>query len=650
MRKMNLHVAGIASLAVISVTAAMAQAADKRPVTLDDMESLRSPGSPVLSPDGRRVAYAEDGQVFIVSPESGPPRAVTSDAHEAWAPRWSADGRFLWFLSDRSGQSQYWKLPVDEFGEAMQVTRRSDGITRGVLSPDEKRILLSLSDAALAHDEEEGGIPPPFVVTRRQFKRDAGDGYLTAAETRHLYIYDIAGDELHALTSGPDNETSGAWSPDGSTIAFVSDRQPLQDAGYRTDIWIVPAGGGSPTRLTDSDEQKYSPAFSPDGRQIAYLNAGDGVYSVPHIVVMPAAGGDPVVLTASLDRWIGKFEFSANGRYIWFTFDDAGATHLARVRIADGRIEKVIEGDVHVSDFDAGAGSKLAVLMNGRADTEDVYHVDGSKRSRLTNLNAGYFDEIAVGEKRKVSFRSKDGTPVEAFLTLPPDYREGSRYPAILNIHGGPVGQFNWGYAFRTQYWAARGYVVIEPNPRGSTGFGEEYIRAIYKTWGITDYDDVIAAVDYAVEAGIADPGRLAVTGYSYGGYMTNIVITETTRFRAAATGAGHSLIAANFGHDIYQQWYVWELGLPWQDRENYERLSPFLRVGRVETPTLYLGGRIDWNVPVINAELMYQALQVRGIPTELVVYPDAHHGGWPAEYERDYLERVIAWFDRYVR
>lgn len=640
-----------ALLAVCALVAStLVHADDKRPVSIDDRESLRTPDSPALSPDGRMVAYESDGQVYVVSQQSGPPRAVTAAAHDAWAPRWSADGRHLWFLSDRSGETQYWKLPVDGFGEALQVTRREDGVAGGSLAPDEQRILLSLSDADLRQDAGEETLPPPFVMTRRQFKRDAGEGYLTAADTRHLYVYDIDGDELRALTSGPDNETSGAWSPDGGTIAYVSDRQPVQDAGYRTDIWVVAASGGAPTRLTDSDEQKYSPAFSPDGRHVAYLAAGDGVYSVPHITVVPVAGGEPRVLTASLDRWIGGFEFSADGRFIWFTFDNAGATHLARVRLSDGRIDRVVEGDVHVSEFDTGPGARPAIVMNGRSDTGDIYFVDGSKQTRLTDLNAGYFDEIAVGEKRKVAFHSEDGTPVEAFLTLPPDYREGMRYPAILNIHGGPVGQFNWGYDFGPQYWAANGYVVIEPNPRGSTGFGEEYIRAIYKTWGITDYADVIAAVDYAVEAGIADPDRLAVTGYSYGGYMTNIVITETTRFRAAASGAGHSLIAANFGHDIYQQWYVWELGLPWQDRDNFERLSPFLRVGRVQTPTLYLGGRIDWNVPVLNAELMYQALHVRGIPTELVVYPDVHHGGWPAEYELDYLERVLGWFERYVR
>jgi len=383
---------------------------------------------------------------------------------------------------------------------------------------------------------------------------------------------------------------------------------------------------------------------------VAYLTAGDGVYSVPHIALIPASGGEPRILTSALDRWISGFEFSGNGRWIYVNFDNAGSNHIARIRVSDGRIERILEGEVVVSAFDVGPGSTLAVNLDEQNGTTDVHMLRGKKLSKLTDLNRDYFDEILVGNQQKVSFAGPDGTIVEAFITTPPDYDAGRRYPTILNIHGGPVGQFSWGYAFRAQFLAANGYVVVEPNPRGSTGFGEDYVRAIYRNWGITDYDDVIASVDYAIEAGFADPDKLAVTGYSYGGYMTNVVITETDRFAAAASGAGHSLIEANFGHDIYQKWYMWELGVPWENRERYDRLSPFLRAGNVETPTLYLGGRIDWNVPILNAELMYQALQVRGIDTELVVYPNSHHGGWPEAYEQDYLTRVVAWFDKYLK
>ncbi len=259
-------------------------------------------------------------------------------------------------------------------------------------------------------------------------------------------------------------------------------------------------------------------------------------------------------------------------------------------------------------------------------------------------------ESVALGGKETVSFKSADGTAVQAFVTKPPGFVAGRKYPTILHIHGGPVGQFGWGFDFKPQYFAANGYVVVEPNPRGSTGRGQDFVRAIYQTWGITDYDDVIAAVDYAIAAGYADPERLAVTGYSYGGYMTNVVITRTNRFKAAASGAGHSYIVANYGHDIYQKWYNWELGPPWENREKYDRLSPLLQAGKVTTPTIFLGGREDWNVPLLNAELFYQSLRKRGIDTQLVVYPGMHHGDWTPEFERDYLNRVREWFDKYLK
>ena len=192
--------------------------------------------------------------------------------------------------------------------------------------------------------------------------------------------------------------------------------------------------------------------------------------------------------------------------------------------------------------------------------------------------------------------------------------------------------------------------LVVEPNPRGSTGRDQAFVRAIYQTWGITDYDDVIAAVDHVIDAGYADPDRLAVFGYSYGGYMTNTVITRTQRFKAAASGAGHSMIVANYGHDIYQKWYNWELGVPWENRDKYERLSPLMQAGKVTTPTIFLGGRNDWNVPVLNAELFYQSLRSRGVDTQLVVYPDTHHSGWSEEFEKDYLCRVTEWFGKYLK
>lgn len=635
------------------VHAASPVADDRRLLQLDDASDIHYPGAPRISPDGRNIAFDLEEKIFVASVDGGSTHPVTSSASTASSPRWSGDGAWLYFVSDRSGSMQLWKLAVDGFGEAEQLSQLATGVTSTNVSPDGTRVLLALKDSDL-RDTTEESVPEPFVVVRRQFKRDSGDGYITEDRIDHLYIYETGSDTLTQITSGRYEESEAAWSPDGRSIVFVSNREHEPGLDYRSDLWVVAADnkdkGSNPRRLTDDVHTKQSPVWSPDGKLIAYIDAEDGIFGIQSIALVPSSGGNPRILTPTLDRWVTAFEFSADGKWIYFNYDDAGSSRLARVRIRDGLVEKLVDGDRNVTEFSVSGKGTVAVALNDRNDTTDIHLLRDKHLERLTRLNDDFFATIAAGDKTKVSFESPDGTVVEAFITTPPGYDAGQRYPAILQIHGGPLGQVVWGYDFSAQYFAANGYVVVEPNPRGSTGRGQRYIRAIYQTWGITDYDDVIAAVDYAVGQGIADPKRLAVTGYSYGGYMTNVVITRTNRFKAAATGAGHSLIEANFGHDIYQQWYSWELGPPWENRDKYDHLSPLLRAANVQTPTLFLGGSIDWNVPILNAELFYQALRVRGIRTELVVYPGVHHGDWPAEYEKDYLRRVVQWFDRFAK
>jgi dipeptidyl aminopeptidase/acylaminoacyl peptidase len=626
--------------------------AQRRPVGIDDIGAIVDVGSPKISPDGQWIAYESADRIFLVSTRSDPARPVTASASSASDPHWSADGKSLYFLSDRSGSSQLWKLVLQEAGEASQVTDLEFPVNSINLSPDESKLLIPV--LAPSKDEAATKVKKPWVMDRLQFKEDADDGYITDDPPGHFQVYEIANRKLTPVTSGEYSGSDAAWSPDGREIAFVSNREAIPDASYRTDIWRISASGEgnttSPVRVTGDSHTKQSPAWSPDGKSVAYIDAEDGVYGVQHIALVPIAGGEPRILTEALDRWVSSIRFSADGRWIYFNYDDAGGVSLARVDVRSGAIEPLIEGEFVVSAFDVSKTGTVAASMNTVNDAADIFVLQNIKPKRLTASNTTFFQRVALGKKSKVEFLSPDGTRIEAFITMPPDFVQDRRYPTVLGIHGGPVGQFAWGYDFGTQFLAANGYVVVEPNPRGSTGRGQAFIRGIFQNWGVTDYDDVIAAVDHAVNLGYADPDRLAAFGYSYGGYMTNVVITRTDRFRAAASGAGHSLIIANYGHDIYQKWYNWELGVPWENRDLYDRMSPLLQVGRVLTPTIFLGGREDWNVPVLNAELFYQSLKQRGIPTQLIVYPDTHHSNWDEEYERDFNTRIVAWFDKYVK
>ena len=625
-----------------------------RHLTLDDMSVIQAPYSPRISPDGRKIIYLQDDQIHLVSATAADARSITSSAVPVWGGRWSTSSDAIYFLSDRGSDTQLYKLAIDQAGEAVQLSHFQDGVSPIALSHDESKVLLSASDNDLREKSEEEE-SEPFVITRRHFKRDSGDGYIVEGDNSHLYVYDIASKKMVQITTGEYVESSGAWSPDGETIVFSSYRQQEMgvDYGHRMDLWAVSStaeeGGAPLRRLTDSARVRYSPEFSPDGRQIAYLTAENGVYGAMQVAVISADGGEERILTTQNDRNVRSFKYGKDGEWIYFAYPDSGAAKLSRVRIRDGKIEKMVGGDQTVHSFDVSDSGIIAFDADKENLAGNIYSLRRGKVTQVTDHNREFFDQVQLGEKTKVRIDGTDGTRIDTFITTPPDYEPGHAYPAILKIHGGPQSQFEWGFGFDAQYYASQGYVVIEPNPRGSTGRGQDFLNSIYQAWGVPDYLDVMAAVDYAIEQGIADPEKLAVTGFSYGGYMTNVVITETDRFKAAASGAGGSHAESMFGHDMYLYWYLWELGVPWENREKYDVFSPFLRAGNVTTPTMFLGGRIDWNMPISNAEIFYQALKVQDIDSELIVYPEMHHGGWPDRFWKDYLTRVVGWFDNYI-
>ena len=274
---------------------------------------------------------------------------------------------------------------------------------------------------------------------------------------------------------------------------------------------------------------------------------------------------------------------------------------------------------------------------------------DGSF-GQLTHTNDALLGERRLAAVKNVTFPSADGTEIEGFVFTPPDYDSREKYPTILRIHGGPVSQYDFSFNRDAQLFAANGYVVVISNPRGSSGYGQDFSAALFAEWGVRDFEDVMAAVDYTIAEGYSDPERLGVGGWSYGGILTNYVITKTDRFEGAITGASEVNYAANYGHDHYQLQWEMELGLPWENRAAWEEISPFNDVDKVTTPTLVMGGKEDWNVPIQNSEQLYQALQRRGITTQLVVYPDESHGISRPSFQKDRYERYLAWYDKHVR
>ncbi len=642
-----------------------------RPLAVDDLFRIGAVGEPRISPEGRWVAYTvtashreadeQRSRVWMVPAAGGEAVPLTAEARSASKPRWSPDGRFLAFLAapDEDGEDQVWTL-FREGGEAVQLTDTAQGVTDFEWSPDGKRMVLVLQDPtpvqlAVKRGEKEPENPPPWVITRRQFKLDYV-GYLDSRRT-HLYLLDLATEELTQITAGDFDDSQPAWSPDGTRIAFTANRSADPDSTYNTDIWVVSAVPGTAERpllqITTNPGPDASPAFSPDGGSIAHTAATDVaaiVYAMNHLAVAPAAGGPAKVLTAALDRNTFAPRFTTDGAAVLVTVEDDGEQYLARVPVDGGAIERVIGGPRAVGGFDLGRDGRIAAVVSEPQLPGEVFLTGGGgSLTRLTHTNDRVLAGIRLGEVENIHFSSRDGTPIEGFIVTPPGFTPGTRHPAFLRIHGGPMMQYDWGFHFEAQLFAAAGYVVVMANPRGSAGYGQDFCTAIWRAWGEKDFEDVMAAVDHAVARGLADPGRLAVGGWSYGGMLTDHVITRTDRFKAAYTGASAALYITNYGHDEYQLWWEGELGLPWENPELYETMSPFYRVAKVTTPTLIVGGEQDWNVPIVNSEQLYQALRRLGVPTELVVYPGEFHEFTTPSYLEDLYTRMLGWFATHV-
>jgi dipeptidyl aminopeptidase/acylaminoacyl peptidase len=644
-------------------------AAAPRNLEVADFFRILGVDDPQISPDGRWVAYTvtaadleEDetrGRIWMAPAAGGDPVPMTSESRSASQPRWSPDGRHLAFLAaDEADNDQVWTL-FREGGEAVQRTDTAQGVRDYEWSPDGTRMVLVLQDPtpaqlAVKRGEKEPENPPPWVITRRQFKLDYV-GYLDGRRT-HLYVLDLASKGLTRITSGDYDDSEPVWSPDGRRIAFTSNRSADPDSNFNTDIWVVSAEAAGPAaellQITTNPGPDASPVFSPDGALIAHVSATDvaaNVYATNHLAVAPAAGGEATVLTRSLDRNVFYPRFSADGAAVLAAVEDSGEQYLARVPLDGGPIERVIGGPRSVGEFDIDGAGRIAAVVSEPHLPPEIFLAAGSGLRRLTRTNDAVLADIRLGEVENVHFESRDGTGIEGFIIKPPGFDPGVRYPAVLRIHGGPMLQYDFGFHFEGQLFAAAGYVVVMANPRGSAGYGQDFCTAIWRAWGEKDFEDVMAAVDHVVARGLADPGRLAVGGWSYGGMLTNHVITKTDRFAAAYTGASAALYITNYGHDEYQLWWEGELGLPWEDPEIYHRLSPFFQVDKVKTPTLIVGGEQDWNVPIVNSEQLYQALKRLGVTTELVVYPGEFHEFSTPSYNRDLYERILGWFAAHV-
>jgi len=656
----------VASL-LLSLVAAQAQPADapaRRSFTSDDFYRVQALSDPQVSPDGLWVAYVvttsdrdadeQRSAIWMVSWDGAQQLALTAAASETDKPRWSPDGQYLSFLTSPAGSDKPQLMLLDRRGgEPRQLTTVTGDIREYAWSPDGKRVAIAMDQPG-----ESSKPPKPIVIDTLHFKQDE-DGYRGNGRRRHVYLVDVESKRLEPLTGDSlFNEDLPAWSPDGARILFTRTRELGADQDGRSDIDVIDAKAGAVARTLT---RPYAPnaqklAWSPDGKLVTYLQGLQpklNAYMQDHLVAMPAGGGEPRELTGKLDRAVTSYVFSGE-RTITIAVEDDGTSYPARLDADSSAMTRdAPAGPFVVSSLSSQAGH-TALLRADDHSLAEVYALEGGRLRKLTAHNDAFLAELRLGKVDDIRFKSRDGTDVHALLVKPPSYVPGRKYPALLWIHGGPNGGDEHalvidGYQFEHQLFAAKGYVVLRVNYRGGSGRGAAYAQAIVADWGHKEVEDLLAGVDYLVSQGVADKDRLAIGGWSYGGILTDYTIATDRRFKAAISGAGSANQLSTYGADQYVLQYNNELGPPWRDTALWLKVSyPFFHADRIHTPTLFLGGEKDFNVPVSGSEQMFQALKTLGVPTQLVVYPEQHHVFTRPSFVKDLEERMSDWLNRY--
>lgn len=649
--------------ATAALSFGLAGVASARGITAEDYVRFEFVGAPSLSPNGQWVAFPlttinerlnrRNTAIWLVPYDgSAAPRRITTDTASSSNPQWSPDGTQLAFLSTRGegARPQIWLLPMSGGGEPRRLTNLKNGVTAYQWSPKGDR-LVAVSKTGPSDNGTKSDVRH-YKHIRYKFN---DSGWFDDKRT-HLFVVDANSGEGRQITDGEEwDDSDPQWSPDGSTIAFVSDRTGLAyESSRNTDVWTIAAEGGQLTKISDHAEADNQPRWSPDGKTIAFVGSTNPRQH-PKIYLAPSKGGaasklavDGLDLLVSDMKWIEP-------NTILFESGVRGTMQILKVDLAARKASALVSGERAVRNPSI-RGARMVFAANDFKTLDDLYtaNTDGSGERRLTKHNQALWKDLELASVERLNYKSTDGTPVEGFLVKPVGFDASRKYPLILSVHGGPAGQYGVDWYHEFQVYAAKGYGVFFSNPRGSTGYGEEFARGIKNNWGGMDYVDVMTGLDEAIKRNPwIDAGRLGVTGGSYGGFMTNWIVGHTDRFQAAVTlrsvvnfisddgtrdGAyGHEEDFKGFLFDYFDQY--WEA-------------SPLKHASKVKTPTLILHSDNDYRVPLEQGEQWFRALKHYGVETELVIFPRENHNLTRTGEPKHIVESMnwqLYWFEKYI-
>ena len=575
--------------------------------------------------------------------------------------KFSSNSKSIFFLSSgmkTSGKesNQIWSLNLSNRVKR-KVTNFDGDISDYDVSDDGKTI--AFIGQRSSDKKADTKTPSPIVIDRYQFKRDY-EGFL-GPNRDHLFIFDTQSRKVEQITSGQKDHLYPSISPNGESIAYMTKEGDF-DRHNNWEIFIKNIKGEeSHRKLLSNNGEDIStsypsrPEWSPDGEKIAYLHGGDHSmlwYALQEVSIIDVETGDIDFITQGFDRNTSLPQWSGDGQNIFFILEDNMKSQLMKYSFLDNTTKKITPDNMYLSGYAQSyhvTDDEIIFQSSTSEIPSEIYHLKEDQINPITSVNEQFIKNKLIGSTELISFQSFDGLTINGMMIKPPNFDSKKKYPLMIRIHGGPVSQYGRYFDFDWQLFASNNYVVIVTNPRGSSGRGFEFQKSIFAEWGIEDSKDISAALDFALDLGYIDENKLGIGGWSYGGMLTNYVIAKDNRFHAATSGAGISNILSGFGHDHYIREYIIELGTPWDNLDAWLNVShPFLSADEIVTPTLFLVGEKDWNVPLIGSEQMYQALKHLEIPTQLIIYPNEHHGLSKPSYIKDRLDRYLDWHGKY--